>query len=95
MNKDVKTVVRAALAGAVALGALTALPAQAGDKPQMEKCYGVAAAHHNDCQTASNSCAGSAEKDRQPDAFIAVPKGLCEKIAGGTLTAPAKPAGKG
>jgi uncharacterized membrane protein len=46
----------------------------------------VAAAGHNDCQTASNSCAGTAEKDRQADAFVTLPKGLCSKIAGGSLT---------
>lgn len=50
-----------------------------------EKCYGIAAAGKNDCQTASNSCAGTAAKDNQPDAWIYVPVGTCEKIAGGSL----------
>ena len=52
---------------------------------EMEKCYGVASAGKNDCQTATSSCAGTAKMDRQADAFIAVPKGTCGKIAGGSL----------
>ncbi|HLW74976.1 MAG TPA: DUF2282 domain-containing protein [Gammaproteobacteria bacterium] len=87
MNRDVKIAIRAAVAGAVALAAASAI---AADKPAQEKCYGVAAAHQNDCATASNSCAGTAGKDRQVDAFVYLPKGLCQKIAGGTTTAPAK-----
>ncbi len=54
---------------------------------EMEKCYGVASAGKNDCQTATSSCAGTSTSDRQIDAFIAVPKGTCGKIAGGNLVA--------
>ena len=84
------------LATGLLLPALVAATALAADKPgATEKCYGVAAAGKNDCQTASNSCAGTSEKDRQPDAFVSLPKGLCTKIAGGSLTpgAPTKKAG--
>jgi len=70
---------------AVALtAAVTPKAAQAAGK---EKCYGVAAAGKNDCQTATSSCAGTSKVDNQKDAFIVVPKGLCEKLAGGSLTA--------
>ncbi|WP_019217430.1 BufA1 family periplasmic bufferin-type metallophore [Legionella tunisiensis] len=55
-----------------------------------EKCYGVARAGLNDCATATASCAGSSTKDAQPDAFLFVPKGLCEKLVGGSLTADKK-----
>jgi uncharacterized membrane protein len=50
-----------------------------------EKCYGVVKAGMNDCATATASCAGSATKDKQPDAFIFLPKGVCEKLVGGKL----------
>lgn len=63
--------------------ALASAPAMAADK---EKCYGVAAAGQNDCATKSSSCAGTSKVDNQGDAFVAVPKGLCEKLAGGSLT---------
>lgn len=57
---------------------------------QGEKCYGIVKSMLNDCATATQSCAGSATKDGQPDAFIFLPKGTCEKIVGGHLTYKAK-----
>lgn len=53
--------------------------------PTREKCYGVVKAGMNDCATATASCAGSATKDNEPDAFIITPQGLCEKLVGGKL----------
>lgn len=50
-----------------------------------EKCYGIVKKGLNDCATNTQSCAGSATKDKQPDAFIFLPKGVCEKIVGGSL----------
>jgi uncharacterized membrane protein len=74
----------AVISGIIAMGASAiSTPALAGDK---EKCYGVAAAGKNDCATKSSSCAGTSKVDNQGDAFIAVPKGLCEKLTGGSLT---------
>lgn len=55
------------------------------DAPAMEKCYGIAKAATNDCATATASCAGSATKDQQKDAFLFMPRGLCAKIVGGNL----------
>lgn len=70
-----------AMAVAISAAALTT-PATAQDS-KVEKCYGIAAAGKNDCQTATSSCAGTSKVDRQPDAFIMVPAGTCSKIAGG------------
>ena len=74
-----------AVAGALAAGAASA---QQGPAPKpdfkFEKCYGVAKAGHNDCQTAANSCAGQVRKDMQADAWLYVPAGLCSKIVGGS-----------
>ncbi len=55
-------------------------------KVSKEKCYGVVQAGKNDCATNTSSCAGSATTDGQKDAFIALPKGLCEKLVSGSLT---------
>ncbi len=72
-----------AMAVAISAAALsTPVAAQDG---KAEKCYGIAAAGKNDCQTATSSCAGTSRVDRQPDAFIMVPAGTCTKIAGGTV----------
>lgn len=75
---------------ASALAAALALPlvASAGPAPmptgfQAEKCYGVAKASLNDCQTATHSCAGTSTKDMDHASWIYVPAGTCAKIAGG------------
>lgn len=52
---------------------------------KIEKCYGVTKAGGNDCQTATASCAGSSTKDSDKAAFIALPKGTCERLAGSSL----------
>ena len=63
--------------------------AQNGPMPkpkfETEKCYGVAKAGKNDCQTANSSCAGTSKKDAQGDAWIYAPAGTCEKLVGGSL----------
>jgi uncharacterized membrane protein len=73
----------------VALSMALQASAQAGPAPvpkfASEKCYGVAKASKNDCQTASSSCAGTSGRDGQTDAWVYLPKGSCEKIVGGTL----------
>lgn len=50
-----------------------------------ERCYGIVKAGQNDCETAQSSCAGSSKVDGQKDAWVFVPKGLCNKIVGGSL----------
>lgn len=81
------SMITAAVLALASSGLLVAGSSLADDKkPDMEKCYGVAKAEKNDCQTATSACAGTAKNDRQKDAFIAVPKGTCGKIAGGSLT---------
>ncbi len=59
-------------------------PAQAG-KPGFEKCMGIVKAGKNDCGTSGHACAGQSTKDNAPDEWIYVPKGTCEKIAGGKV----------
>ena len=74
-----------AITGALALGILTASGAAVAAKSKAEKCYGIVKAGKNDCQTATSSCAGTAKKDGQKDAWVYLPKGSCEKIVGGSL----------
>jgi uncharacterized membrane protein len=87
-QKDIA--IRSAIAGIVALGLTIGSQAAYAAKGDMEKCAGVAKAGKNDCGSAGNSCAGTAKTDREKDAWIAVPKGTCEKIAGGTVVADMK-----
>ena len=50
-----------------------------------EKCYGIAKAGMNDCQTATHSCAGTSTADMAGDSWIYVPAGTCSKIAGSSM----------
>jgi uncharacterized membrane protein len=74
------------IAIATALAAALVLPIAVQAQGNTEKCFGIAKAGKNDCQTATSSCAGTSKKDAQSDAWLSVPKGVCEKIAGGKLT---------
>lgn len=79
---------------AVALSVAVQSSAQGGPAPvpkfDHQKCYGIAKAGKNDCETAASSCAGTAKRNAQADAWVYLPKGSCEKIVGGSLQ-PIKP----
>ena len=86
MNKR-QLLIASAIAAALSMP-LTSM-AQGGPAPkptfEAEKCYGVAKAGKNDCQTSNSSCAGTSKRDSQGDAWIYVPAGSCGKIVGGSL----------
>lgn len=74
----IATAILIALTGSIAMAA----EKKAADS---EKCYGVAKAGQNGCASkdGKNACAGQAEKD---GGWLEVPKGLCDKLVGGTTT---------
>jgi uncharacterized membrane protein len=76
---------------AVALSLALEASAQGGPAPapkfEHEKCYGIAKAGKNDCQTANSSCAGTSRRNGQGDAWVYMPKGSCDKVVGGSLQA--------
>ena len=78
---NTKTLATSVITTLLALGVTHAY----ADDAKAEKCYGIVKANKNDCQTRSNACAGHATADRQADAWVYLPKGTCEKVAGGTL----------
>jgi uncharacterized membrane protein len=84
--KDAKTIATTAVAAVLALGMAAATQQAAAAEKSGEKCYGIVKAGKNDCQTSSTSCAGHSKTDGQPDAWLYVPKGTCEKIMGGSLS---------
>lgn len=81
----------ALVAAAIAAAASVQPTANAGPAAapsyKAEKCFGVAAAGQNDCQTATHSCAGESMTAAAGDSWIYVPAGTCLKINGGSLTA--------
>ena len=76
-----------AIAAALSVAVLASASAGPAAVPGFdhEKCYGVAQAGKNDCQTATHSCAGTATKANDPASWIYVPAGTCAKIAGGHM----------
>lgn len=81
-----RQIISAAIGSLLVLG-VSASPAFAADKMNMEKCFGIAKAGKNDCSSnkSAHACAGQATKNNDPMDFVAVPKGTCDKIAGGHL----------
>jgi len=79
--------IRGAIASLLALGlGSAATSALAQKKSENEKCASIVKAGKNDCGTSKGSCAGSSTVDRDPEAWIYVPKGTCERLVGGTVT---------
>lgn len=76
------TVITAAIAGIQSANAHLE-PKKGEDK---EKCYGVVKAGKNDCASKANkhSCSSMAKVDGDPNEWIKLPSGLCEKLVGGS-----------
>jgi len=86
MNK--RYLVASALAASFAAPALLSAqkPVPAPTTFKAEKCYGIAKAGSNDCaSTGNNSCGGSSKVAADPNAWIYVPAGYCNRIVGASL----------
>jgi uncharacterized membrane protein len=81
-----KTAILAAAIGGLVAFANTASAAD-DSAAQTEKCYGVAKAGKNDCAGPAHSCQGMSKKDADGKEWVKLPKGTCERIVGGSLTA--------
>lgn len=81
-KKTVNTLLVSAVALTIAGAATTANASPEGK----EKCYGVVKAGSNDCAGKGHSCAGQASADADGNEFVALPKGVCDKLAGGSTT---------
>jgi uncharacterized membrane protein len=89
--QNTRYVITAAIAALTSGGLLASSTAQAAGAvvcAEQERCFGIAKAGKNDCATSSSVCSSSAKQDNQKDVWIYVPKGMCLKVAGGTLEMP-------
>jgi uncharacterized membrane protein len=77
--------IRAAVAGLIAMGVTAASHSALAAKGDNEKCAGVVKAGKNDCGTSKNACSGQVKVDNDSEAWIYLPKGVCERIAGGRV----------
>jgi len=82
-----QTSIRLAITSVLALsGAAFATSAiAADDNSDKEQCAGIIKAGKNDCATATNACHGHVEVDANPNAWIYVPKGTCDRLIGGRV----------
>jgi uncharacterized membrane protein len=80
------TLLTAAIASVLSLG-IVGMSAQAADDATTEKCFGVAKAGMNDCAGASHACSGQSKTNGGGKEFVKLPKGTCERLVGGSLTA--------
>jgi len=77
--KTANTAVSAAVL--IALSAAVAHAGPVAPQPNMDKCYGISLAGHNDCKAgAGTSCAGTSRVNYQGDAWKYVGKGTCASI---------------
>jgi len=78
-----RVVIASALAAALAAPTIAAAAPAPAPKFTAEKCYGIAKAGKNDCaSTGNNSCAGTAKVGGDPNAWLFVPAGYCDRIVG-------------
>jgi len=54
-------------------------------KDGYEKCQGIVKAGLNDCGANGHACAGYAKVDSDPNEWIYLPEGTCDKIVGGKV----------
>ena len=73
---------RAAITTALALGSTTMTVNALAADDDKEQCAGVIKAGKNDCATTTNACHSHVTVNNSPEAWIYLPKGTCERIAG-------------
>ena len=82
-----ESLLAAAASSAIAFGTLGALNFASAQEADMEKCYGVVKAGKNDCAGPNHSCQGQAKTDADPNEFLLVPAGTCERLSNGVVKA--------
>jgi len=79
-------IIQSAFASLLAVGLAAGASQAFAAKGDTEKCAGIVKAGKNDCGTSKSACAGTTTADRDAEAWILVPTGTCERIAGGRIT---------
>jgi uncharacterized membrane protein len=71
MNKD--KLMKSVAVAFLTITTQSAMAASTEIEPAVEKCYSIVKAGMNDCATVKASCATSATKDNQSDAYLLMP----------------------
>ena len=76
-----KTIHMAALAASLTAIAAVASASPVAPQPNMDKCYGISLAGHNDCAAGpGTSCAGTSRSNYAGNAWKYVRRGTCASI---------------
>lgn len=87
MQKEMgkKILVATVMTTVLSLG-LNTYPDQANAaNTEMEKCAGIVKAGMNDCGANGHECGGLSKTDADPNEWMALPKGTCQKIVDGQV----------
>ena len=82
-----KTVLLSTAIGSLLAFGMNAMAGPVAVDTGSEKCYGVAKAGKNDCAGAAHACAGQSKAEASSKEWVKLPKGTCERVVGGSLTA--------
>jgi uncharacterized membrane protein len=85
----------AAMTSLLAIGAASIAMSVSAEEAKQEQCAGVIKAGKNDCATSANACHGHVTTDSNPEAWIYLPAGTCERIVGARVVRVADPTPKG
>ena len=85
----------AAMTSLLAIGAASVATSASAEEAKQEQCAGVIKAGKNDCATSTNACHGHVSTDSHPEAWIYLPAGTCERIAGAHVVNVVDPTPKG
>ena len=88
---NTKSIISAALAGVMGVSALTTVGVAFAADDKAEKCFGVVKAGKNDCQTATNACAGHVKTDRRGDAWVVCSETCALDLIGATYVRDVEP----
>lgn len=84
-TRILNTVVIVGALGAI-LAALHATTNNNAVVQERERCYGVVKAGHNDCANSKHSCVSKANANGSSAEWVMLPKGICRKLVGGSLS---------
>jgi uncharacterized membrane protein len=79
------SILHLAISGVLALSGTAYLSSAAAATEEKQQCAGIAKAGKNDCATSTNDCHGHVTSEGNPEAWIYLPKGTCERIVGGRV----------
>ena len=74
-----------AVSSVLAMSATAVTTGVVAAEPEKEQCAGIIKAGKNDCATSTNACHGHVTTDANPEAWVYLPKGTCERLVGGRI----------